>query len=130
MANDREKDKKKKTKKEASKLKLPKKKNVEKQIKKISKKYSTESYLYELMEECSELIQAANKYRRAVTKKDDMKKTTLSKKKAKIKLIEEIADVERLIFIIKYKLKISDKEIDNEIKGKTIRNSLRQKEGK
>lgn len=129
MSKDKEKDKK-KTKKEAPKLKLPKKKNVEKQIKKISKKYSTESYLYELMEECSELIQAANKYRRAVTKKDDMKKTTLSKKKAKIKLIEEIADVERLIFIIKYKLKISDKEVDNEIKGKTIRNSLRQKEGK
>jgi NTP pyrophosphatase (non-canonical NTP hydrolase) len=122
--------KKKKKDKEKEKLKLPKKKNVEKQIKKVSKKYSTESYLYELMEECSELIQAANKYRRAVTKDKDMKKTTLSKKKAKLKLIEEIADVERLIFIIKFKLKITDKDIDAEIKGKTIRNTLRQKEGK
>ena len=121
----KEKDKKKK-----EKLKLPKKKNVEKQIRRVSKKYSTESYLYELMEECSELIQATNKYRRAITKKDDMKKTTLSKKKAKMKLIEEIADVERLIFIIKFKLKITDKDVDNEIKSKTIRNTLRQKEGK
>jgi len=128
MAKDKEKDKKKK--KKEDKLKLPKKKDVEKQIKRVSKKYSTESYLYELMEELSELIQAANKYRRAITKKDDMKKTTLSKKKAKLKLIEEIADVERMIFIIKFKLNISDKEIDDEIKGKTIRNSLRQKEGK
>lgn len=124
----KEKDNKKK--KKEIKMKLPKKKNVEKQIKKVSKKYSTESYLYELMEECSELIQAANKYRRAVTKDKDMKKTTLSKKKAKLKLIEEIADVERLIFIIKFKLKITDKDIDAEIKGKTIRNTLRQKEGK
>ncbi len=122
----KDKDKKKKE----IKMKLPKKKNVEKQIKKVSKKYSTESYLYELMEECSELIQAANKYRRAITKDKDMKKTTLSKKKAKLKLIEEIADVERLIFIIKYKLKISTKDIDDEIKGKTIRNTLRAKEGK
>jgi NTP pyrophosphatase (non-canonical NTP hydrolase) len=124
----KEKDNKKK--KKEVKMKLPKKKNVEKQIKKVSKKYSTESYLFELMEECSELTQAANKYRRAITKDKDMKKTTLSKKKAKMKLIEEIADVERLIFIIKYKLKISSKDIDAEIKGKTIRNTLRQKEGK
>jgi NTP pyrophosphatase (non-canonical NTP hydrolase) len=116
--------------KSEKKVKLPKKKNVEKQIKKVSKKYSTESYLYELMEECSELIQAANKYRRAVTKDKDMKKTTLSKKKAKAKLIEEIADVERLIFIIKFKLKISDDDIDEEIKGKTIRNTIRAKKGK
>ncbi len=112
------------------KSKLHKKMNVEKQIKTVSKKYSTESYLYELMEECSELIQAANKYRRVVTKKDDMKKTTLSKKKAKLKLIEEIADVERVIFIIKYKLKITDKDVNEEIKSKTIRNTIRQKKGK
>lgn len=124
------KEKKDDKKKKEVKMKLPKKKNVEKQIKKVSKKYSTESYLYELMEECAELVQAANKYRRAITKDKDMKKTTLSKKKARLKLIEEIADVERLIFIIKYKLKISTKDIDDEIKGKTIRNSLRQKEGK
>ena len=50
----KEKDKKKK--KKEDKLKLPKKKDVEKQIKRVSKKYSTESYLYELMEELSSVI--------------------------------------------------------------------------
>lgn len=117
-------------KKEKKEIKLPKKKNVIKQIKKTSNKYSLESSLYELMEEASELIQAANKYRRAITKKDDMKKTTLSKKKAKDKLIEEIADVERSLIVIKHKLKISDKEINDEIKSKTIRDTIRLKHGK
>ena len=119
-----------KEKKEKRSIKLPKKKDVVKQIKKTSDKYSLESSLYELMEESSELIQAANKYRRAITKKDNMKKTTLSKKKAKANLIEEIADVEKSILIIKHKLKISDKEINDEIKSKTIRDAIRLKHGK
>lgn len=111
-------------------IKLPKKKDVIKQIKKTSEKYSMESSLYELMEESSELIQAANKYRRAITKKNNMKKTTLSKKKARANLIEEICDVERSIISIKHKLKISDKEINDEIKSKTIRDTVRLKHGK
>lgn len=120
----------KKDKKEKKSIKLPKKKDVVRQIKKTSDKYSLESCLYELMEESSELIQAANKYRRAVTKKDDMKKTTLSKKKAKANLIEEISDVERCLIIIKHKLKISEKEVNDEIKSKTIRDTIRAKHGK
>lgn len=65
----------------------------------------------QLMEECAELIQAVNVYRRAVRgigqPVADYKKTT-----ALDNLIEEIADVEAMLEQIKYLLNISEKDIE------------------
>ena len=63
----------------------------------------------QLVEECAELIQAINKYRRA---RGTGQPTALSEEAAFGNLIEEIADVESMLEQIKYLLKIPQAMID------------------
>lgn len=63
--------------------------------------YAEQSEL--LIEECSELIQAISKYRRAVDPD--------AKKKALANYIEEIADVELMLEQVKYLLHIKESDL-------------------
>lgn len=74
----------------------------------------------QLVEECAELIQAVNKYRRA---RGTGQPTALSKEAAFDNLVEEIADVESMLEQIKYLLKIPQVMIDGikEVKTEKIR---------
>lgn len=74
----------------------------------------------QLVEECAELIQAVNKYRRA---RGTGQPTALSEEAAFENLVEEIADVESMLEQIKYLLKISQEMIDGikEVKTEKIR---------
>lgn len=118
-------EKKKEKKEIKKKIKLNTKKKIIKQVEKIADKYSIESNMCCLMEECGELIQAVNKYRRALSKDPKMQKTSLSKKEARNNMIEEMADVERCISAVKYQLKVSDNDIFDNIKPKAIRDTKR-----
>lgn len=118
-------EKKKEKKEIKKKIKLNSKKKIIKQVEKIADKYSIESNMCCLMEEAGELIQAVNKYRRALSKDPKMQKTSLSKKEARNNMIEEMADVERYISAVKYQLKVSDDDIFDNIKPKAIRDAKR-----
>jgi len=74
----------------------------------------------QLVEECAELIQAINKYRRA---RGAGQPTVLSEEAAFGNLIEEIADVESMLEQIKYLLKIPQEMVDaiKEVKTEKIR---------
>ena len=74
----------------------------------------------QLVEECAELIQAVNKYRRA---RGIGQPTALSEEAAFGNLIEEIADVESMLEQMKYLLKIPQEMIDaiKEVKTERIR---------
>lgn len=111
--------------KDKKKIKLNSKKKIIKQVEKIADKYSLESNLCCLMEECAELIHATNKYRRAKTKDPKMQKTSLSAKEAKEKMLEEMVDVERYMAAVKYQLKFSDDDIFDTMKPKVIRDTKR-----
>ena len=63
----------------------------------------------QLVEECAELIQAVNKYRRA---RGIGQATTISKEVALANLIEEIADVESMLEQMKHLLKIPQEKIE------------------
>lgn len=75
----------------------------------------------QLVEECAELIQAVNKYRRA---RGAGQPTALSEDSAFGNLIEEIADVESMLEQIKYLLKIPQEMIEGIKEVKTDRINL------
>ncbi len=64
----------------------------------------------QLVEECAELIQAVNKYRRA---RGTGQPTALSEEAAFGNLIEEIADVESMLEQIKYLLRIPQEDVES-----------------
>lgn len=72
----------------------------------------------QLVEECAELIQAVNKYRRA---RGTGQPTALSEEAALANLIEEIADVESMLEQMKHLLKIPQEMIDKVKEVKTSR---------
>ena len=78
----------------------------------------------QLVEECAELIQAVNKYRRA---RGTGQPTTLSEEAAFRNLVEEIADVESMLEQIKYLLNIQQKMIEEIKEVKTDRINLNGK---
>lgn len=72
----------------------------------------------QLVEECAELIQAVNKYRRA---RGIGQPTAVSKEAALNNLIEEIADVESMLEQIKHLLRIPQEMLDEVKEVKTSR---------
>lgn len=72
--------------------------------------YGYEAQSNQLVEECAELIQAVNKYRRAV---EGLGEPVSEDKKAIAldNLIEEIADVEIMLEQVKYLLKIPEEDL-------------------
>ena len=70
--------------------------------------YGYEAQSNQLVEECAELIQAVNKYRRA---RGTGQETTFNEQVALDNLIEEIADVEIMLEQIKHLLKIPEGDL-------------------
>lgn len=84
--------------------------NISKQNKENAKYYGYEAQSLQLIEECAELIQAVNKYRRAVARlgelvAEDKKAVALDN------LVEEIADAEIMLEQVKYLLQIPEEDI-------------------
>lgn len=67
--------------------------------------YGHEAQSNQLVEECAELIQAVNKYRRAAAKGEDEKLIAFGN------LVEEIVDVEIMLEQIKHLLKIPEEDL-------------------
>ena len=84
--------------------------NLSEENKKIGKYYGYEAQSNQLVEECAELIQAVNKYRRAST---SLGIPVAEEKKAIAfdNLKEEICDVEIMLEQIKYLLDIDEEEM-------------------
>ena len=80
--------------------------NIPEELKKIADYYGYEEQSEQLIEECAELIQAINKYRRA------MNRGTIDERGIAIDhLIEELSDVEIMLEQIKYLLQIPLEEM-------------------
>lgn len=84
--------------------------NISEQNKENGRYYGYEAQSNQLIEECAELIQAVNKYRRAVARlgepvAEDKKAVALDN------LVEEIADVEIMLEQVKYLLQIPEEDI-------------------
>ena len=84
---------------------------ISQELKDIAHHYGYEAQSNQLIEECAELIQAINKYRRAVLCKGQPTAGSI-KAVALDNITEEIADVEVMIEQIKYLLQISDEDIE------------------
>lgn len=89
-------------------------------IKQIADFYGYEPQSNQLVEECAELIQAVNKYRRAVLGKgqpvsEDKKETAFDN------LVEELADVQIMIWQISYFLDVDKDSIEEYIHKKLDR---------
>lgn len=84
--------------------------DISQENKKTAKYYGYEAQSNQLIEECAELIQAVNKYRRAST---GLGQPVSEDKKAVAydNLVEEIADVELMLEQIKYLLQIPEEDI-------------------
>lgn len=82
-----------------------------KEMKAIAEHYGFGAQSNQLIEECAELIQAVNKYKRGITKcgqpLDECNPYDLL-----VNLIEEIADVEVMLEQIKYLLDINEEDIN------------------
>lgn len=77
--------------------------------KETAKYYGYEAQSNQLVEECAELIQAVNKYRRAGARLGQPVDAT--ENVALDNLVEEIADVELMLEQIKYLLQIPEEDI-------------------
>jgi NTP pyrophosphatase (non-canonical NTP hydrolase) len=91
---------------------------ISEELKKVADYYGYEEQSNQLIEECAELIQALNKYRRAGGKGQ---KTDIGVLDALANVIEELADVEVMLDQIKYLLNISESSILAVKQAKTIR---------
>lgn len=83
---------------------------ISEQNKETAKYYGYEAQSNQLVEECAELIQAVNKYRRVET---GLGQPVAEDKKAiaRDNLVEEIADVELMLEQVKYLLQIPEDEL-------------------
>lgn len=85
--------------------------------------FGTENRLCQLMEECGELIQAANKYRRSLN--DDPTLEEYNPVLLKWDIREEMADVSLLMKEVAYLLDIGEEYIARVIDEKISRTELR-----
>lgn len=86
--------------------------NISEMNRENAKYYGYEAQSNQLVEECAELIQAVNKYRRAVAR---LGEPVVEDKKAVAldNLVEEIADVEIMIEQVKYLLQIPEEDVQD-----------------
>ena len=84
--------------------------DISDQNNRLGKYYGYEAQSNQLIEECAELIQAVNKYRRAVARVGE----PVAEEKREIaldNLVEEIIDVEIMLEQIKYLLQIPEEDM-------------------
>lgn len=90
-------------------------------IKEQADYFGTEDRLCQLMEECGELIQAANKYRRHINGDATLNAIPLLLKED---MTEEMADVSLLMKEISYLLDIEEEDIASEVEEKLSRTEV------
>lgn len=85
----------------------------------IAEHYGYEGQSAQLTEECAELIQAINKYRRA--------RDSMCRQRAYAGIVEELADVEIMLEQVKHLLGITERQI-NAIKEQKIERTFQRME--
>lgn len=101
-------------------------------INKIASHYDFSNQIMQLSEECAELIQAVNKYRRfrgSKTTRDEIIESTNDSNMLIQNIAEEIADVDIMLEQMKVYLNISDEAVEG-IKEKKVNRQLARIERK
>jgi NTP pyrophosphatase (non-canonical NTP hydrolase) len=101
---------------------------MEKKCLEIARFYGFDAQTNQLIEECAELIQAINKYKRQFLRGQPVRES--GGKTPRDMIVEEIADVEVMLCQIKYLLHITDLEVEDIAENKIERTMMRMEESK
>lgn len=101
---------------------------MEKKCLEIARYYGFDAQTNQLIEECAELIQAINKYKRQFLRGQPVRKS--SDKTPRDMIAEEIADVEVMLCQIKQMFGITERQIKDVAERKIERTMLRMEESK
>jgi NTP pyrophosphatase (non-canonical NTP hydrolase) len=101
---------------------------MEKKCLEIARYYGFDAQSNQLIEECAELIQAINKYKRQFLRGQPVRES--GGKAPRDMIVEEIADVEVMLCQIKYLLLITDLEVEDIAENKIERTMMRMEESK
>lgn len=99
---------------------------MEKRCVEIARYYGFDAQTNQLIEECAELIQAINKYKRQFLRGQPVRES--GGKTPRDMIVEEIADVEVMLCQIKYLLHITDLEVEDIAENKIERTMMRMEE--
>jgi NTP pyrophosphatase (non-canonical NTP hydrolase) len=99
---------------------------MEKKCLEIARYYGFDAQSNQLIEECAELIQAINKYKRQFLRGQPVRES--GGKTPRDMIAEEIADVEVMMCQIKYLLHITDLEVEDIAENKIERTMMRMEE--
>lgn len=102
---------------------------MEKKCLEIARYYGFDAQTNQLIEECAELIQAINKYKRQYLRGQPVRESS-DEKTPRDMIVEEIADVEVMLCQIKLFLHITDLEVEDIAKNKIERTMMRIEESK
>lgn len=100
---------------------------MEKKCLEIARYYGFDAQTNQLIEECAELIQAINKYKRQFLRGQPVRESGDGKAPRDM-IVEEIADVEVMLCQIKLFLHITDLEVEDIAKNKIERTMVRMGE--
>jgi NTP pyrophosphatase (non-canonical NTP hydrolase) len=100
---------------------------MEKKCLEIARFYGFDAQTNQLIEECAELIQAINKYKRQYLRGQPVRESSDGKAPRDM-IAEEIADVEVMMCQIKYLLHITDLEVEDIAENKIERTMMRMEE--
>lgn len=99
---------------------------MEKKCLEIARFYGFDAQTNQLIEECAELIQAINKYKRKFLRGQPVRES--GDKTPRDMIVEEIADVEVMLCQIKFLLHITDLEVEDITENKIERTMMRMEE--
>lgn len=99
---------------------------TEKKCLEIARYYGFDAQTNQLIEECAELIQAINKYKRQFLRGQPVRES--GGKTPRDMIVEEIADVEVMLCQIKYLLHITDLEVEDIAENKIERTMMQMEE--
>lgn len=99
---------------------------MEKKCLEIARYYGFDAQTNQLIEECAELIQEINKYKRQFLRGQPVRES--GGKTPRDMVVEEIADVEVMLCQIKYLLHITDLEVEDIAENKIERTMMRMEE--
>lgn len=100
---------------------------MEKKCLEIASFYGFDAQTNQLIEECAELIQAINKYKRRFLRGQPVRESSDGKTPRDM-IVEEIADVEVMLCQTKFLLHITDLEVEDIAENKIERTMLRMEE--
>lgn len=100
---------------------------TEKKCLEIARFYGFDAQTNQLIEECAELIQAINKYKRKYLRGQPVRESSDGKAPREM-IVEEIADVEVMLCQIKQMFGITELEIEDVAERKIERTMMRMEE--